>query len=82
VGLDLVELHMAIEEDFGITVPNEQFCDCRTVGDISRLVHELVPALETREVVQRVARLVAVQSGRKPATISGGDRLIEDLGLD
>ena len=81
MGLDLVELEMAIEDEFGIAIPDERFGDCRTVGDLSRIVHELDPAIDTRQIVERVARVVAGVTGLSPAKISAGDRLIEDLGL-
>lgn len=81
MGLDLVELVIAVEEEFGIQIPDERSGDCRTFGDLSRIVHELAPTIDSRQVVERVARIVAQQVGLKAADISGGDRLIEDLKL-
>ena len=56
MGLDLVDRVMAVEEEFGIEISDERFGECRTVGDISRIVHELAPTIDTRQVVQRVTR--------------------------
>ncbi|AQT71335.1 MULTISPECIES: acyl carrier protein [Streptomyces] len=37
-----VELVMAVEEEFGISVPDESVEDIRTVGDLHRLILSLV----------------------------------------
>ena len=37
-SLDLVELVMALEEEFDITVPEEELADVRTVGQAFELV--------------------------------------------
>jgi len=37
-SLDLVELVMALEEEFDITVPEEELADVRTVGQAYELV--------------------------------------------
>jgi acyl carrier protein len=37
-SLDLVELTMAIEEEFGIEIPDEEVSKLQTVGDIIRYI--------------------------------------------
>ncbi len=37
-SLDIVELIMSLEEEFGITVPEEDAVDVKTVGDIVNLI--------------------------------------------
>ncbi len=41
-SLDAVELIMAVEDEFGITVPKEKAESIRTVGDIADAVNSLV----------------------------------------
>lgn len=82
MGLDTVELFIGVEEEFGISIPDERLSDCRTVGDISLLVREFAPSMDPRDVTQRVARVVGDQLNIDPAKISAGDRLIEDLRLN
>ncbi len=37
-SLDLVEILMVVEEQFGITVPEEEFPNLRTVGDLQNYI--------------------------------------------
>ena len=43
-SLDVVELVMALEEEFGIEVPDEDVENIRTIGDIVRYVGSKVEA--------------------------------------
>lgn len=40
-SLDAVELIMAIEEDFGVTISDEDGSNVRTVGDIVKLIENI-----------------------------------------
>ncbi|PAW64618.1 MAG: acyl carrier protein [Verrucomicrobiia bacterium Tous-C4TDCM] len=37
-SLDIVELIMAVEEDFGVAIPNETAANLKTVGDLVRWI--------------------------------------------
>ena len=39
-SLDMVEMLMTLEEEFGITVPEEDAVNIKTVGDIIKLIEE------------------------------------------
>ena len=39
-SLDVVEMFMSIEEEFNITVPEEDAVNIKTVGDIVKLIEE------------------------------------------
>lgn len=39
-SLDVVEMLMSLEEEFGITVPEEDAVNIKTVGDIVKLIEE------------------------------------------
>ena len=39
-SLDVVEMLMSLEEEFGITVPEEDAVNIKTVGDIIKLIEE------------------------------------------
>lgn len=41
-SLDLVELTVALEEKFKVSVPNEKLMTIKTVGDVVKTIQELV----------------------------------------
>ncbi|BCZ17532.1 Acyl carrier protein AcpP [Helicobacter sp. NHP19-003] len=43
-SLDVVELIMALEEKFGIEIPDEQAEKIKTVGDAIRFIQDIKPA--------------------------------------
>ena len=46
-SLDIIELVMAIEDEFGIEIPEEHAEACSTVGDVIRYVQHRIPAPKT-----------------------------------
>ncbi len=65
MGLDSVEIVMAIEDEFGITIPDEQAQDCHTVGELIEIVWSIGPSDDRsyREVKNRIRSMVAEQMG-------------------
>ena len=41
-SLDIVEMLMNLEEKYGITIPDETLADVKTVGDMVRVLGEVV----------------------------------------
>jgi len=39
-SLDMIEMLMALEDNFGITVPDEKAAELRTVGDIVKFIDQ------------------------------------------
>lgn len=87
MGLDTVELVMAIEDEFAIEIPNAEAERIRTVGDISDYVAQAVrlkmrPVPVDEEIWLRTRKVVIEQLGVKPERVTRTTRIIEDLGAD
>ncbi|PWM70690.1 MAG: acyl carrier protein [Bacillota bacterium] len=41
-SLDIVEMLMTLEEEYGVTIPDEETVDIKTVGDIVRVLDKYV----------------------------------------
>jgi len=41
-SLDVVEIQMALEEEFGVEIPEDDFDKIQTVGDVVRYIEEKV----------------------------------------
>lgn len=87
MGLDAVELVMAVEEEFIIDIPDDEAERMKTVGDLYSYVHESVHLKAIRppsdeELWQRVRKVVVAQLGVKEHQVTREARFIEDLGMD
>jgi hypothetical protein len=86
VGLDTVELVMAIEEEFSLEIPNEQAANMTTVGKMHAfLVSELskrgqMP--DERLVYDRMREVICRQTGVKAHEVVPSARVVEDFRLD
>ena len=86
MGLDTVELVMAIEEEFSIEIPNADAARLGVLGDLSDYV---VAALRQRgetpdeaQVWQRVSALVVAQLGVRPEEVTRSAHVVKDLHAD
>jgi acyl carrier protein len=90
MGLDTVELVMAIEEEFGMQIPNEEAAGLETVGKLSsyvqrRLERDRGRPLDGREraaVWERVKAIVVEQLGVEPERVTEDADIVRDLGAD
>jgi acyl carrier protein len=86
MGLDTVELLMAIEEEFGIDVPNEDAATLETAGDISLCVLKLLEAKGAQPspgaTWERVRSIITYQLGVKLEEVTPEARIVHDLGAD
>jgi hypothetical protein len=86
MGLDLVEILMEIEDDFGVTVPDELASSFVTVGDTHKMIFDhLVAKGRTpsrgldAEVWQKLVTLTPEQMGLDPEIIKPDLRWIPDI---
>jgi acyl carrier protein len=86
MGLDTVELVMAIEEEFSIEIPNADSARLGVLGDLSDYV---VAALRQRgetpdegQVWERLSALVVAQLGVRPEEVTRSAHVVKDLHAD
>jgi acyl carrier protein len=87
VGLDTVELVMAIEEGFGLEIPDEKAVAIFTVGDMHAfLVSELSRLgrsdLNEAGVYAKMRDIICLQTGVEPDEVVPNARFVQDLRLD
>jgi acyl carrier protein len=87
VGLDTVELVMAIEEGFALEIPNETAATLTTVGDMhAYLVSELARLgrvdREPERVYQKLREIICRETGVQPDEVVPRARFVEDFRMD
>lgn len=89
MGLDTVELVIGIEEEFGISISDEEAGAMITVGDIYFFVLKELSSSNSEQsrpdensVWERVKAVVVLQLGVKPTQVMKSSRVVEDLGAD
>ena len=77
MGLDTVELVMAIEEEFGIEIPNTDAPNLAVLGDmhdyIIRALRQRGDAPEEGQVWERLSAVVVAQLGVRPDAVTDAD---------
>jgi acyl carrier protein len=86
MGLDTVELIMAVEERFGITIEDREAEKVVTVGKLYQLVFDKLhsrgsPIIE-QELYSQLRELICEQLGVKPEQVVPGAAFIDDLGAN
>lgn len=86
MGLDTVELLLAIEEEFGITIPDADAAQLRSVGDLHQLIlrrTETEPRTPAAAAMwERVVTVVAGELAIPTDRVTPEARFAEDLGID
>jgi acyl carrier protein len=86
MGLDTVELVMAIEDEFGIEIPNEDAAKLGVIGDLfDFVVRALRQRGESPDEVQTWERFRAVvvrQLGVRPDEVVRSAHIVRDLHAD
>ena len=86
MGLDTVELVMAIEEEFGIEIPNADAPKLAVLGDmhdyIVRALRQRGDAPDERQVWETLGAVVVEQLGVRPADVTRAAHIVHDLRAD
>ena len=86
MGLDTVELIMAVEAEFGLDIPNAEASRLATVGDIYRYVAAWLgeaPAEPPAGALwERVCHVIERDTGVARRRLRPEAHIVRDLGLD
>jgi hypothetical protein len=83
MGLEHVQLMMELEEEFGITIPDEHVPLLSTIGDVhAYLVRRLEPGVQPDNVWARLERILLEEHDLKPEWIRPETDLYRDLAFD
>jgi acyl carrier protein len=86
MGLDSVELIMAIEDEFGVTIPTENAPQLAIVGDMHAFsickLQQQGRNPDESEVWVRLQTMVVKQLGVRPEEVTSEANLFTDLGAD
>jgi acyl carrier protein len=83
MGLDTVELIMAIEEAFDFKIPNHDAEKLSTVGSIYAYVREHAPGAASRtDLWEAVLDLIQEQTAVERARLVPDAHIVRDLGID
>lgn len=82
MGLDIVELVAAVEEEYGLEIPNEVAATLTTVGRLFDYLEQHAPAGREPGAWERLVAVVERESGVDRSKIHRGARFVQDLGMD
>jgi len=86
MGLDTVELVMAIEEEFDVEIPNSDESKLAVLGDmhdyVVRALHQRNEISDETQVWKRLSRVVIGQLGVNPGQVTRSAHLVYDLRAD
>lgn len=91
MGLDIVELFIAVETEFDIDIPDAHAADLRTVGELYAYVLSSLHGATARSLIgtpvgeetwARLVRVVERETGASLSDITADASFVEDLGLD
>lgn len=69
-SLDLFELVMALEEEYGLEIPAEELSDVETVGDIIEYLKTKVWRINSTPFTLNRIRIVSVQNTQQSGTFT------------
>jgi len=90
MGLESVELIMAIEEEFDINIPDEEAGNFDTVGKLYRYILDILYLNESgnshqvdeSDVWERMKEVIVSQLGVRSEQVTEDANFVADLGID
>ncbi len=86
MGLDTVELVMAVEEEFGITIPDDVAPKLVRLGDLHAFAVEAFrardEAVDPSTVWEEIKAIMRREFGIREANLVPEAHIVDDLGLD
>lgn len=82
MGLDIVELFMAVEEEFQCAIPDADAAKLETVGQLFAYVQAHAPAGSAPDAWQRLLATIAREVGVEPSSLRAESRFVRDLHMD
>jgi len=86
MGLDTVELVMAMEDEFGIEIPNCDAPKLAVLGDMNdyilRALRQRGETPDERLIWERLSRIVVKQLGVRPDEVTRSAHIVYDLRAD
>ena len=87
MGLDTVELVMAVEEEFDLQIPDAVAAKMFTVGDLHTFLASELKRLGRNDwdeirIFERLREITSRQLGVKPEAVVPEARFVDDLGAD
>lgn len=86
MGLDTVELVVAVEKHFSIAIPDGDAADADTVGKLAQIIERLRLAsghpIPRDEIVSRLKHLISDMFDIPVESIAEASQFRKDLGLD
>jgi len=89
MGMEAVELIMAIEEEFDISIPDEQAANLDTVGKLYRYVVDIhynqsggSGQIDEAELWERTKQVIVSQLDVRPEQVTEDASFVADLGIE
>lgn len=82
MSLDLTEFILELEETFDISIPDDDYQQLATVGNLCEYILQRKPGLDDDEILASIRRITVDHYHVDPEEVQPHTRWIEDLKLD
>jgi hypothetical protein len=81
MGLDIVDLMMEVEAQFGLKLSGSEYSKVRTVSDLVEIVMDRAPESDRRALLEAIRAMSARIAGMPVEQVHAESDLVQDLGL-